>query len=341
MNKLFIHNPLFRLFSPVFSGIVVYLLILLINNNVEQLQEQFLGKELYFCIGLSFIIHEFSRLLLWVFNKLPSRLSSFFKLLIQVIGSMLLCAILVTIAIVVYYKVILGFSPSTNELWLFNSIFCSITFIYVMLHLSHQYLYKENTKILNNEYIKKQLIEDDFIQFEKGINPNLLFECFEAIIVLARKKSDNVDDLIDHIAIVYRYILSTKNKQLVTLGEELNAAKELVQLFNYLPYRVITLTTQTYSNFLIVPGSLLTILEDVIKNTINSSDSLDIEINETHDSLALSYVKNDKINSKFNPNFLSDIKNRYTIYSKQELTIKSIQDKRIISIPKLITKPNL
>ena len=73
MKRLFVHNPLFRILSPVFSGAIVYLLILLINNNVEQLQEQFLGNELYLCIGLSFFIHEFSRLLLLLFNKLPNQ----------------------------------------------------------------------------------------------------------------------------------------------------------------------------------------------------------------------------------------------------------------------------
>jgi len=43
MRKLFIHHPLFRLLSPLFSGILVYLLLLLINNNIGQLQEAFLS----------------------------------------------------------------------------------------------------------------------------------------------------------------------------------------------------------------------------------------------------------------------------------------------------------
>ena len=75
MKKLFVHHPLFRLLSPLFSGFIVYLLILLINNNVEQLQEQFLGEELYVCIGLSFIIQELARLLLVLFKKPSGSLS--------------------------------------------------------------------------------------------------------------------------------------------------------------------------------------------------------------------------------------------------------------------------
>jgi len=340
MNRLFIHNPLFRLFSPVFSGIIVYLLILLINNNVEQLQEQFLGEELYVCIGLSFIIQEFSRLLLWVFNKLSLKLSVIASLFIQIMASMILCAFLVTLSISLYYKNILGFSPSSGELWLFNGIFCCITLIYVLLHISHQYLYKVNSKKLNNEYIKRQIVEDDFMQFKKGINPNLLFECFEAIIVLIRKKSEHVDDLIDNMAMVYRYILSRKSKQLVLINEEINALDELAQLFNYLPFTNLSIDKKIETSFLVVPGSLLSIVENIIRSSINNSAvPLNIQIDETDSHFRLSYAKNDKIISGFRTESLNDIDERYAIYSNEHVTVQDFNSKRIINIPKLIKKP--
>ena len=59
MKKLFIHQPLFRLLSPIISGVIIYLLVLLLNNNVEQIQEQFFNEELYFCIALSYLIKNF------------------------------------------------------------------------------------------------------------------------------------------------------------------------------------------------------------------------------------------------------------------------------------------
>lgn len=342
MNKLFIHNSLFRLFSPVFSGVIVYLLILLINNDVEQLQEQFLGEELYVCIGLSFLIQEFSRGLLVLFKRLPSTLNPLFEILMQIVSSILLCAVLVTLSISLYYNYVLGFSPSSTELWLFNSIFCCVSIIYVLLYISHQYLYKINTKKLNNEYVRKQLIEDDFVQFKRGINPTLLFECLEAIIVLIRNKSDEVDGLIDHMAMVYRYILSKKSKQLVLIDEELNTLDELVQLFNYLPFRNVVIDKKINSSFLMIPGSLLILIENIVRTTIDTSAFiLRIDIVEKDEFLMISYIKNDKIISDFNTSGLMDIKRRYAIYSEENVLIENSHDKRIISIPKLITKPNL
>lgn len=342
MNRLFIHNPLFRLFSPLFSGIIVYLLILLINNNVEQLQEQFLGEELYVCIGLSFIIQEFSRLLLLAFNKFPDRISTILKLVIQIITSMLLCAMLVTLTITLYYKNILGFTPSYSELWMFNSIFCCITLVYVLLNISHYYLYKQNTKKLNTEYVRKQLVEDDFMQFKKGINPTLLFECFEAMIILIRKTPDNVDALIDNMAVVYRYILSKTSKQLVSINEELAILDELVQLFNYLPFRKIVITKRIESNYLVVPGSLLVLVETIIRSTISTSSfPLNIEIIEDESYLIVNYIKRDKIISGFNSESLNDVEERYAIYSNNKLTIEDHENMRSVRIPKLKIRADL
>ena len=339
MKKLFIHHPLFRLLSPVFSGVTVYLLILLINNNVEQLQEQFLGQELYVCIGLSFVIQELARILLLAFKKLPEVMSSLMSLFVQVIASMLLCILVVTITIKIYYKYVLGFSANSEELWLFNSIFCGVTLIYILLHISHQYLYKINTKKLDNELLRKQIVEDDFMQFKKGINPDLLFESFEALIVLIQKHKNKVDDLIDHIAVAYRYILSRKERQLVAVKEELTALKELVSLFNYLPYRKVFINQKIQSDFLIVPGSLLAFVEHIIRSTIIAYDTpLEVILKDTENTLEIIYQHNDKISGGFTTENIKDVQSVYNIYSNKKIILNENQNVRTISIPKLLIK---
>jgi len=155
MSKLFIHNPLFRLLSPIFSGTTAYLLILLISNNVGQLQEEFFGQELYVCIGLSYAIQEFSRLLLFVFQKIASFTSEIMMLLFQIVTSLLLTILIVSVFIYYYYQLVLGFMPSFDDFLIFNSIFSSVTLIYILLYISHQYLFKVNNQKLENELLIK------------------------------------------------------------------------------------------------------------------------------------------------------------------------------------------
>ncbi|MEM7084931.1 MAG: histidine kinase [Bacteroidota bacterium] len=341
MKKLFIHHPLFRLLSPLFSGTVVYLLILLIHNNVGQLQEQFLGEELYVCIGLSFIIQEFSRGLLLIFNMILKKTHFLTALILQVITSLVLCIILVTTTLSLYYKYVLGFSPISEELWLFNSIFCSVTFIYILLHISHQYLHKVNTKRLDNELLRRQMVEDDFTQFRNGINPDLLFSSFEALIVLIRKQdTDAVDDLMDHLAATYRYLLSQKSRQLTVIEEELGALSHLANLLNYLPFRNVFIESSITSSFLCVPGSFLQLLELIVRSTIRSSGPvLTIALTEDEEMVNMKYHHNDRIDQPFGSSDIEEVRRVYHIYSDHAIVITTDKKTRTIRVPKLKTKP--
>lgn len=336
MKKLFVHHPFFRLLSPLFCGVIVYLLILLLNNDIEQIQEGFFNEELYFCIGLSYLIQEFSRILLLLFKRYLSDKLSLLSILLQVVLSMVLCVVLSTISIQLYFNYILGFAAVTEEIYMFNSIFCTITFTYILLSISHQYLFKINTDRLQQEELIKQNIEDDFKQFKRGINTNLLFESLETLLILIKKDKEKVDDFIDHLASIYRFILSRKEKQLVAFSEELLVVTELIQLLNYLPYRNVSIKNTCKNPFLVVPGSLLFIIEQIVRTSIISDTILlELILTEKEDNLEISYFKNDKITAVFNSEKIKEIVRTYSIYSAQNIEVVEGEFMRKISIPKL------
>lgn len=339
MKKLFIHHPLFRLLSPLFSGFVVYVLLLLINNNIEQLYEEFLTEELYVCIVLTLLIQELARLLLLGFKTLIKRFTIPFSLGIQILGSLCISFFVVTLAITLYYKKALGYAPSTQELWHFNIIFGVITLIYILLHLSHYYLYNINTEKLNDELYKKQSIENDFIAFKNSINPTLLFESLEAIVVLTKQQKDRVDDFIDHIAATYRYILSNNKRQLVPIDEELQVLEQLIKLLNYLPYTKVNFESKLTSNFLVVPGSVLKIVELIVrKSIIDVEQPLKIILEEVDNAFRISYTPNDKIIESFSLLDLNDLQHVYAIYSDVSIEMINNDTERCLQIPKLTIK---
>ncbi len=82
MPKLFIHQPVFRLLSPIFIGVMVYLLILLLNNDTSQIHLLFESQEVYVCIVASFLILEVNRFVITIFEKLENQLSEWQRPLI-------------------------------------------------------------------------------------------------------------------------------------------------------------------------------------------------------------------------------------------------------------------
>jgi uncharacterized membrane protein len=339
MRKLFVHRPLFRLLSPIFSGIIVYLLILLFNNEVGQLQEQFLGEDLYVCIGLSYIIQEFSRLLIVLFEKLPTYKNTLLTIVLEMFFSVLLTILIVTVAITLYYKHIVGFSVTGDDLWMFNSIFSVITLIYIALYISYLYLHKMNADKLKQEERIKRGIEEDFHEFKKGINPDLLFESFEALLVLIEKDVEQADDFIDYLATIYRYLLSSREKQLVPVEEEFRVLLEFEKLMNTLPYRSLQIQNNFTSDFLVVPGSFLFIIEKIIKGSIVSKDVLlQIKLTESEEYVILQYEYQDKIQTHFNKTQLKEIIQTYSVYSKHPINLEETASHRTLYIPKLLTK---
>jgi len=199
-------------------------------------------------------------------------------------------------------------------------------------------LYNINTEKFNDELHKKQYIENDFTEFKNSINPTLLFESLEAVIILSKQQKDTVDDFIDNIAATYRYILSNHKRQLVTIDEELSVLDQLIQLLNYLPYTNVKIESKLNSNFLVVPGSLLKIIELVVrKSIIDTKQLLNITLEENDHIFKVSYAPNDKILDPFSEKHLKELKRVYTIYSALDLDIIN-NTQREIHIPKLTVK---
>jgi len=141
MNKLFVHNPWFRLLAPIFCGVLVYFLILLINDAVLSIQNNFLSQELFVCIALAYLTQEFSRVLLLVFEKITWFKSFVLKITFQLLSSIALTVCLVSVSMYFYFKYVLLFEASFNELVVFNGIFSFITVLYVVLYLGHFFLF--------------------------------------------------------------------------------------------------------------------------------------------------------------------------------------------------------
>ncbi|NER13568.1 histidine kinase [Leptobacterium flavescens] len=335
MNKLFIHNPLFRILSPLCSGILVYLLILLINNNVGQLKEEFLGQELYVCIGLAYLIQEYSRLSLFFFERIKQPRSFALKIVLQALLSVIVCISLVSVDMYAYFKWVLGFTPSFSELAVFNIIFSIFTLIYFILYLSHQFLYKTNTQKMEQELQARDAVEKDFHQFKRGINPTLLFESLESLIVLMKKDKDAAELLVDHFSAVYRYILSKKTRELLPLGEELKILNEFLLLFGHLPYRKLRMGKIAVMDTLIVPGAVLFSIEQIIRSTIASETELVLELKEEEDHFLLCYEPQEKIVYSLDDDKLKELADTYRYYTEKEVGVGEADPLKYIRIPKL------
>jgi sensor histidine kinase YesM len=273
MKRSFINNAFFRLISPVVAGVLIYLLILLINNNVKQLDTLFSSQEVYVSIGLCVISLEAVRLGIIMHGRYVKESVFGANMIVsQVLLTSVVSVALVVVFLYLYYDYIIGYTISRTELKIFTILFSVTSILYNVLHLSNQYLQKENTVKLNLEKQQKEVLDMEMSNFKNDINPDLLYESLENLISLMYRDIEKAEDYIDCLASSYRYILTHRTEELVALEEEVAAGKNMIKLLNERYNGMITLNVsfKTDGDEMLIPGSLPLVLETVVRNSIVS-----------------------------------------------------------------------
>ena len=341
MKNLFVNHILFRLLVPPFYGILVYLLILLINNNVAQISAIFTGQEVYVCIGLTYLLSETLRLNNWLNNRFfTGTTTAGTRIAIQSLTGLLLSVVVISIAISTYFNYILSFSITETQLIIFNSIYGISSLLYNLLYFSNYFLYKQNQTRLENETLLTESLEAELGQFKNEVNPKLLYDSLETLITLIHKDAEEAEDYIDHLSMVYRYILSHRKVELSSLNEEIKATKNIIHLLNYLYDNKITFSTSISDNQMsapIVPGTLPGLVESIIRSSIiNKYNPLQFELSMENSDGYL--VLQNKLNEKLildadKKNIFNSVQQSYSYFSEKPVVQVKAYNVNYIKIP--------
>ncbi|MBL7845991.1 MAG: histidine kinase [Cyclobacteriaceae bacterium] len=298
MKKLFIHNPFFRILTPPVYGIVVYLIILLVNNNVEQITTLISNQEVYVSMALSLIAFESMRLTIILLERvgIPERR----KMVLQWLSTTVVAEVMVLLAISQYYTWVIGFDISLRELGLFGVIFALTALLYNALYLGNRYILYENTQLIEQEQKLREKLEAEFTTFRREINPNLLYDSLEDLILCMHTQADLAEELIDSLAALYRYQLVNRHREFVSLAEELQAVKHLLRLIHARHPRQLIwkVTIPDPESLQVLQGSLLTTLDSIVRNTLISEQAplvITLSTEEDEDYLVLTHGLNDKL----------------------------------------------
>ncbi len=339
MKRMIINNAFFRLLIPPAYGILVYLMILLINNDIRQLSSIFSSQEVYVCIGLSYLVTEALRLNTILLNKFNTEYLGN-RILIQLLVGLLVTLITVSISISGYFKYVVEFGITDTQLIIFNAIFGISSLLYNLLYFSHLYLQKQNITQLNEERLLKDMVENEFRNFKHEVNPTLLYDSLETLISLVHRDVDESEEYIDSMSSVYRYILSNKKTELTTIAAELKAANHIVHLLNYKYDNKISIKVNLPESILespVVPGSFPLLIERAIRMTIiNKYNPLQIslEYEKADDYIVIEYTLNERL-SPMSEDILDKIQNSYGYYSEKPVVHVRAYDQNYVKIPML------
>lgn len=338
MKRYFIHNPFFRLLAPPVYGVLTYLIILLIYNNVRQVEALFSSEEVYISIVLTYLSFESIRLLILVMNHfLPERYLRI-RISIQFISSILVSVSLVILGLQLYFTNIIGFSISAVQLLIFSTIYTITAVLYNLLYFSNYYLQKENTVKLTAEKQQHDILEMEMMEFRNDINPDLLFESLESLINLMYKDVDKAEEYIDCLANAYRYVLTNRQEELVPVSVELDAVRNMIILLNEKNFHQLIFESSLEPDelgALLIPGSLPVIVECIVRNTIISRfEPLIIRCFLEDDYITIQSKLNDRLVVRPEDEVaLARLQKSYSLYSDMPMIKVKAYDENYIKLP--------
>lgn len=196
--------------------------------------------------------------------------------------------------------------------------------------------WKESMK--ETEELKRAHIAAQYESLKNQVNPHFLFNSLNVLSNLVYKDADLSAKFIKQLSLVYRYVLDTRDKEVVTLREELDALEAYIFLMKirFGENLKIDLNIEPKHDEMTVPLTLQMLLENAVKhNEISKAYPLEIQINRVGQDVIL--IKNklrEKVQNQHKSGVgLENIKARHKFISEKEVEILKTDEFFEVKVP--------
>ncbi|MEL6864212.1 MAG: histidine kinase [Bacteroidota bacterium] len=255
-------------------------------------------------------------------------------------------AIFVTMTVLILLNLILWvffFGYELNSLWIrenrtFYFIALVITSIVsITLHAVTFFKEVQNERTISAQ-LRQEKIASELSALRTQVDPHFLFNSFNVLSGLIDEDTEKAQRFLAGLSAIYRYVLEQRNEDTCTVAEELNFAKQYLQLQHMRFEDSIYLKTDISEDVLhkrIPSLTLQLLLENAIKhNGFNEQNPLHIEITQEDDQLRVSNNRKARTNlTESNGIGLQNIRARYQLLTTQSLIIDAQADSFTVKLP--------
>lgn len=216
----------------------------------------------------------------------------------------------------------------------------SIVFLigFISISIAINFFKQWKASLLNAEHYKKEKLKADYKVLQNQVNPHFLFNSLNVLISEIKHNPKTAEDFTRKLSKVYRYVLQSKNHDLISLKKEL----EFIDSFIFL-HKVRIGDALEYSATIseeaiqmqIPPLTLQILIENAIKHNIaNEENVLKISIESDADNTLI--VSNnlqiiDTVDSTHTG--LSNLSKRFELLENDGFTYGKQEEKFVVTIP--------
>ncbi|QCX53180.1 2TM domain-containing protein [Elizabethkingia sp. JS20170427COW] len=246
------------------------------------------------------------------------------------------------------FVIIQGVKPEdffSSKYGLINWFFVNFVLLISAVMYARSFMLAWKAETRNKVWEQKVIATSANAQFESlknQLDPHFLFNSLNTLSALIGENPKNAEHFTNQLSQIYRYILEMKDKELVSLEEEVNFAQTYIQLLKYRFEESIIYNIQIQEEdrlSFVVPLSLQLLLENCIKHNL-ATDTKPLQINIYTENNFLIVENNlQKREQALSSSGigLSNIANRYQLVTDRKVLMIQDEEKFKISLP-LLTK---
>ena len=334
-------------------GTLIYLVVLLILFFLGRFDNgfsfQFAWREYYYNLILSFILY-YANVGVWrYFDKYFDCDSRTIKQHIISLSSNFIVSVLgifiskVIIKVGIENQGFLDFIENQS----FNQYYFSLIIVAVVLAVYHfidYYKRRQESKVKEQKIIAGTA-SAKFDALKNQLDPHFLFNSLNVLTSLIEEDPYHAQKFTTSLSKVYRYVLEQKNKDLVTVDEELQFARTYVRLLKMrfedsIVFEIPEKSTNPEAK--IIPLSLQLLLENAVKhNVVTAEKPLYIKVLEDEESdmlIVSNNLQEKKVVKKSSGVGLTNIQQRYGILTDRVVQIHKTSLEFRVELPMLTKK---
>ena len=217
-----------------------------------------------------------------------------------------------------------------------------ITVVFTAIFNSRKFLLEWRRSAIEAERLKSDYLASQYQSLKDQVNPHFLFNSLNTLTYLVYEDQDQAAQFIKKLSDVYRYVLDTREREVVTLSEELGFVRAYVflQKIRFEEALQVQVTVPDESSYRVPPLALQLLLENAVKHNELSDERplrIAIYVEETY-LVVRNTVQPKEIREASSGIGLTNIQARYAYLTEKSVVITDDREYFTVKLPLLRTK---
>ncbi|MEQ9468109.1 MAG: histidine kinase [Ekhidna sp.] len=193
---------------------------------------------------------------------------------------------------------------------------------------------------IDNERLKTEQVSSQYNSLKNQVNPHFLFNSLNALSSLVYEDQDKAVEFIRKLSQVYRYVLESKDEEVVEVEKEMDFVKNFtfLQKIRFGENLKVEISTNNPKMF-VPPLAIQILVENAIKhNVVSEKDPLKVQIEIDDEYCSVRNTLKEKKAKDSTGIGLSNLTDRYHYLTDKKVIINKFEDSFEVKLPLLNIK---